>query len=286
MKVLFCALLVVALLTVCEAGKKKKSAKLKPWQVKRMLGENVKEIRAVIEDHLSSCLSEYDDDTKSTRQAYDASVEALSMINGLKKKSKQCRKQRPMPPREDTDPCTQNLQVGFREVWNDTTGDMTYNMSILSNSSVRDCNAGRTWFSLKDITEGVENMTAGDYEHLLALCPPRPECIAYVTRSWTQNGTSFPSNCEAVNVTLLTNYVGPCKNDSGYSMLMEVKSCRTSDEPDRVVFRLPNGCPSRDICGEAKQRWMWETPSPNWMPTAESGSECGGTGGTDTAFGK
>lgn len=33
MKVLFCALLVVALLTVCEAGKKKKSAKLKPWQV-------------------------------------------------------------------------------------------------------------------------------------------------------------------------------------------------------------------------------------------------------------
>ena len=42
---------------------------------------------------------------------------------------------------------------------------------------------------------------------------------------------------------------------------MEVKSCPAVEEPDRVVFRLPHGCISRDICRDAMWSLRWESSS-------------------------
>ena len=40
---------------------------------------------------------------------------------------------------------------------------------------MREFNAAHTWLDLRDVTEGTgKNMTYGDYEHLLGLCPPKP----------------------------------------------------------------------------------------------------------------
>ena len=60
--------------------------------------------------------------------------------------------------------------------------------------------------------------------------------------------------------------MGPCANESRYRLDIEVKSCPAVEEPDRVVFRLPHGCISRDICRDPMWSLRWGSSS---RPTGE-----------------
>ena len=71
--------------------------------------------------------------------------------------------------------------------------------------------------------------------------------------------------------------MGLCANESRYRLDMEVRSFPAVEELDRVIFRLPHGCMSRDICRDAMWSLRWESSS---RPTGrgDSGASVGDSG--------